>query len=356
MHDAENPLKASAIIGDEQSMTDQSLMHSLLSARPAGCPILLVGDPWQLPPVSAGAPFRDITKFVPTGILTEVHRNAGTIARTAKAIRDGKDFHCDDVLDLDFKGPDLQPSPKNHIHLETDSPEKQLDSLESLLTRLEGMTDDPLWDIQVLGIVNKNSPLSINEINKRLHHRYNKDAPVVDKCPFRVGDKVMNWTNSWMSPATQFCRKNQLRIMSDGVKKNPKGELYVANGEFGTVLDIQPAYMVVEIRDPVRVVMAFRKGIEEGSEEGQTGSNFQHAYCITTHKSQGSQFKFVVAMIDEYIGAKRLADRSLWYTMLTRTKHACFSIGRKSTIVSASARSAIDDRKTFLVERLKGDL
>jgi exodeoxyribonuclease V alpha subunit len=202
-------------------------------------------------------------------------------------------------------------------------------------------------------VVNKDTPLSIASLNTVIQKQLNGSAKEVRGCPFRVGDKVINTRNSWLLPAHKWCRQNDRITHSKEATVNQDGALYCANGEFGVVEHIDSKSIIVRMVEPHRIVSTFRETVEEGSEQGQTGSCFQLGYAITTHKSQGSQFKFVIAMID---GSSRFADRSLWYTMITRTKKACWSIGKKQTIVSASARSAVDQRKTFLVERLHGEL
>ena len=108
--------------------------------------------------------------------------------------------------------------------------------------------------------------------------------------------------------------------------------------------------MVVEMVSPRRVVQVFKQDIEAESEEGQTGSSFSLAYAITTHKSQGSQVRYAIFMLDEYAGARRLLDRSLLYTAITRAKEATFLVGDESVAQSAVAKASIWQRKTFLRE------
>lgn len=350
-------LDAEVIIVDEMSMVDQRLMYEILRTRPDGCPLLMVGDPYQLPPVGPGAPFRDLLTTVNHGILTEVRRNSGTIAETAAAIRAGEDWEADD----DFK----PKEGKNHFHVDAKDDQEQILYMSNCIKRIADVTGaDRVWEIQVIAQINKKSDLSASVINDHLQDWLNADNPAINGCVFRVADKVICNQNSWLIPAERWCDDHGVSeaFPPEAIVHETSGNVYVANGEIGEVLEVdvnpqgKPIKMFVRMRDPVRYVMAPLQNVEEGSEEGQTGATFQLAYCITTHKSQGSQFPYVIGMIDGGGAAKRLADRSLWYTMVTRTSKGCVTIGRKEVIRRASERSAIDDRKTFLVEKLTKEM
>jgi ATP-dependent exoDNAse (exonuclease V) alpha subunit len=202
-------------------------------------------------------------------------------------------------------------------------------------------------------LINKKSELAVTQVSEWMQRKLNPADPVKGS-PFRVDDKVINNSNGWLTPDNKYCQKNDiLSPYGQDAITNANGQVYVANGEMGTVLEVYPKFMTVRMTDPIRIVMVPRGTVEEGSEIGETACNFQLGYCITAHKSQGSQFPYVICMIDESGGARWLGDRSLWYTMLTRAQLACVTIGKRNTIVHASGRSAIVDRKTFLAERMK---
>ena len=88
-----NPLPYSLIVLDESSMVDITLFYHLLEALPENCRLILVGDPYQLPPVGPGAPFRDLIRSgkVPSYELMTIHRQAAgnNIITAAHAILDG---------------------------------------------------------------------------------------------------------------------------------------------------------------------------------------------------------------------------------------------------------------------------
>jgi exodeoxyribonuclease V alpha subunit len=335
------PICDDYLIVDESSMVDQQLMHAIFANARPGLHVLFLGDPYQLPPVGAGAPLRDMTELIPCGTLTEVRRNAGAIVQAGAAIRDGKRI----VAYRDRNKHD------NLISIQTNDPRKQiLAALECHQQLVDEEDLDPLWDIQILGIVNQRSPVGCHSLNKTFQHALNPNAEEVPGSPFRVGDKVMQTRNGWMIPA----RGKLANIHPDAVL-NDAGQVYCANGEMGQVLAIDDKSMTIAMIAPPRVVVSYRKDVDDESEESVTGSSYQLAYAITTHKSQGSQFPYTIFMIDDYAGARRLFDRSLLYTGITRSKRATFLVGDLELAQAAISRASVWNRKTFLKEIYHGD-
>src|SRR5262245_18598677 len=92
-HDEDNPLAYRFVVVDEASMLDTDLAASLFSACIPGTHVLLVGDPYQLPPVGHGVPLRDLLRAgLPQGELTEIQRNAGMIVHACASIKAGRRF------------------------------------------------------------------------------------------------------------------------------------------------------------------------------------------------------------------------------------------------------------------------
>ena len=326
--------QADAILVDESSMIDLPLMAALMQSRPAGVPILFIGDAQQLPPVGPGAPFRDMLSFLPVGELTEIRRNAGDIALAGGAIRNGEAWNCS-ALSSDY----------------VDKMENNLQQFASKAT-LQHVIEawhyaksiNPDWstdDIQILGVVRQRSETSVSEINRAIQKEIYGE---VDGRTFQQQDKVICTSNSWLIPSRGY--GNDLDAM-----RNAFGQIYVANGEIGRVADVNAKRYVVHFPNPNRYVDVYFRSVHENSDEGITGCDLQLAYAITTHKSQGSQFPCTIVVLDGSGGARRMMDRSLIYTMLTRASKLCLVVGSIPNGVNACRRVAIDDRKTFLKER-----
>lgn len=337
-HGEKNPLPQRLIVVDESSMVDADLMASLLAARGRGSYVLFVGDVNQLSPVGHGAPLRDmIAAGLPYGELTEIHRNDGGIVQACADIRDGKPFDCGGNL--------IGQTCDN------DTPEKQIKQSLAILDQLQAGGVDPIWQCQILVAVNKKSPLSRKEINALLQRHLNsKNEPVAD-CPFRLNDKVVNLKNRFY-PASGT---------QDGeATTNEAGDVYVANGELGRVVTVEPKYIEVELKAPDRRVRVPRgkpevveADDENGEAEANTGCDFDLAYGLTTHRAQGSEWPYVIVLVDEYPGARRICDRAFIYTAISRAKTCCFLVGKLATARNFCRVNKIDARKTFLRELIQ---
>ena len=338
VHDASLPLPYRFVICDEASMVDLDLMHALVSAIPLGSCLLLVGDPHQLPPVGPGAPFRDMIEFVPAkGELTEVRRNCGQIVKAGEQIRKGRRFGTSKSLDWE--------SGDNLVFIETrDAAEAKAEMLRAVARAMDEFGS--IWDCQVLAPVNRKSELGTQALNSLLQGKLNPGD-----LQFRVGDKVMNTQNTWASPS----RKHPDAVHPDATV-NIAGEVYVANGDQGRVLEVHDKFMVVEMACPRRVIMAPTWSVDPDESDGdETGSKFVLAYAITVHKSQGGQWPVVVGMIDDYQGARRMFDRSLIYTLISRATKYCVLIGSREVADAAVRRASIWNRKTFLRQRYEAE-
>lgn len=340
VHGEDLPLELDYLFVDEVSMCDATLLSQLLAARPNGCHVLLVGDPDQLSPVGHGAPLRDlIAAGVPKGHLKEIRRNAGRIVRACAEIRDKQRISFSPKLDL--------AEGENLLLLEREQPEDQVAELEQFLLRIAGGKKfDPVWDVQVVVPVNDKSPLARKKLNKALQQLLNPKGEQVAGCPFRVGDKLV-------------CLKNgSLPLIEGDANGSPTtGEAYVANGEQARVVALAETSLTLKLETPARLIRVPRgkqREAEDGEEGGgKTGCNFDLAYAISTHKSQGSEFPIVVVMLDGYGGAMRLCDRHWLYTAISRAKTFCLCIGKKAVATSMVRKSHMWDRKTFLRERIE---
>jgi exodeoxyribonuclease V alpha subunit len=343
-----NPLPYRVLIGDESSMVDLDLMASIFRARAQGTLVLLVGDVNQLPPVGHGAPLRDlIAAGLPCGILEEIKRNSGGIVEACDAIRRGKRWTCGDNLRL----------------VDCSTPDGQIAAMLANIHAARVAGADPIWDCQVVCPVNKKSPLARKTLNGILQRELNPRGETAGGSPFRVGDKLVNSANGRF-PVVDFDSTDPEADVSD------RGEAYCANGELARVLHVEDRLTIVQLDNPKRVIKIPRgKTTSPAGSEGEsqeqagagdddqpdktgTGCSWDLGYCLSVHKSQGSEWPTVLVMLDEYPGARMVASREWLYTAISRAKSQCVLIGKKATADAMCRRQAIWQRKTLLKERL----
>jgi len=328
-YNADYKLPYDFIIVDESSMIDIVLLKSLLDAVKNGANVLFVGDHEQLPPVGKGAPLRDmIQSGVPCGRLTEIRRNAGEIVKACAAIRDNA------------------PLPVMAVHPEsgdnlifcrmTPEQDRVVQFIKNIVAFEEKNNEsfDPLQDCQIIVPLNDASKISRNALNPLLQDYFNpmetpgeilvqgQNVSKVQK--FRRGDKIVNLTNGY----------------ADG----ENGKVYVANGEIGIVHDFSATSLHVKVNGQIIQVPTY-------SEWGE--HNFDLAYTITAHRSQGSEWQVVIVVLDPAYGAQQIADKHWVYTSISRAKRRCYIIGMSGTLASMCAKSGMWNRQTLFVEEFQ---
>lgn len=311
---------------DESSMEDTDMGAAFFAAIPSGACVLLVGDPYQLPPVGHGAVLRDlIAAGLPYGELTELQRNSGHGVRLCRDLKEGKRF---------WSSPEVNVAAGfNVLHLDAITSSLQLAKLDQFMLGLPPGIDRKR-DVQIICTVNEKGDLSRNALNKRLQAIINPPVNGDEKRKIRISDKVICTRNGFL----QLVGGEVDSIGPD----DPK--CYVANGEIGVVTRIDGRQMDVEFDWPPRVVR-----VGSGGEDGDA-AQFELGYAITFHKSQGSQWPITVCLADDGGSADRVACRELWYTGLSRFEKLSVTIGKASTIDRQCRRVALGERKTFLAE------
>lgn len=348
---ADNPLSARFVIVDESSMIDTGLMADLLVACQTGTHVLFVGDTFQLAPVGHGAPLRDViaSGAVGVGELTEVRRNAGAIVRACSAIKSGASVETAERFDLDAS------DPANLVYADM-QPEAVLESVESFLAGLSKF--DSVWDCQIITATNEKSELSRKSVNERLAKVLNPDGLRCYPCPFAVRDKVVCLRNSELKRVVALGEFARPGMADHAGNYQPTGDVYfVANGEIGAVVAVSAKECVISFGGTLVVVPVGRprKGDDDDSESKASGAmgDFDLAYALTVHKSQGSEWPVVLCLIDPAGGA--VADRHFWYTAISRAKTACVLFGPRAAFESQRVRQSLIRRKTFLSELIQGE-
>jgi exodeoxyribonuclease V alpha subunit len=334
----QNPLPHRFLIIDESSMIDVDLLASLLRACTPSTHILFVGDTGQLAPVGHGRPFFDLQQVIPTGKLTEIRRNSGRIVKACAEIRDRNSITFSEKLDIN--------GGENLILIQC-SDEDQPQILEQLIAKIDAQHIGPrklsvIDDLQILTGKNDGSPVARKPLNKMLQQVLNPDGDRIQGNPFRVNDKIVNLKNG---------RYPDVEHQND--------EHFVANGELAKAKDIKPGRMVVEVQDPKRQIMICHapvqeneKGIDdsENTTKGAVG-DWDLGYALSVHRSQGSQWKFAIVMVDSK--GQMVQSRNWLFTAISRAEIATFVIGQKQVVNAMLKRDGISGRKTFLVERIR---
>jgi ATP-dependent exoDNAse (exonuclease V) alpha subunit len=351
----ENPLDVRLLVVDEASMIDATLMADLLDAVPDGACVLLVGDPYQLPPVGHGAPLRDLLAAgVAQGELTETRRNSGVIVRGCADIKAG--------LPVAFSGRvDLDAADKMNLRLIECGQAETPGMLDEVLDQVPTWFD-PAWETQIITALNEKSDLSRTKLNERLGKRLNPEGRGARGNPFRVGDKIICLRNTRLKAVVPVGKFRDPATAEDAGWYQPTGqgrehEVYTANGEIGRVVAVGEKHTVARFggADASLVQIANTKkrgGDDEGEQPAASGSaDFDLAWAITVHRSQGSEWPCVVCLVDD--AGSMIADRNFWYTAISRARTLCVVIGPRGVFDRQVKRQALVKRRTFLPDLLK---
>jgi exodeoxyribonuclease V alpha subunit len=312
--DRDNPLDVDLLVVDEASMLDLILANKLAKAVPPGAHLLLVGDVDQLPSVGAGEVLRDLLGADPiprvrltqvfrqaaqSGVITNAHRiNAGRPPATT-GLTDFFLFPCDD----------------------TDATAAL--TVDVACTRIPAKFGlDPRRDIQVLAPMHR-GPAGAGTLNTLLQQKL---TPGRDGQPerraggraFRVGDKVTQIRNNY-----------------------DKGQAGVFNGTLGVVTALSPDDQTLTVRTDEDETIDY--DFDELDE-------LAHAYAMTIHRSQGSEYPAVVIPLTT--SAWMMLQRNLLYTAVTRAKQLVVLVGSRRALAAAVRTVGAGRRHTALAHRL----
>ncbi len=311
LRDRDNPLDADLIIVDELSMIDLLLMNALLKAIDVTSHVLFIGDPDQLPSVGAGNVLKDLiaSKFVPVVALDVIFRQSedSLIVENAHRINRGQ-------------MPRLSKTAKDFfLFTENEPPQAKLrivDLVKHRIPRKFGL--NPIDDIQVLSPMHRGE-VGVGELNQALQdalnpaeegkHEWRHGGRV-----FRIGDKVLQTRNNYNKQ--------------------------VFNGDLGRVVTIDAEEQSLGVDfDGVRVDYEFAEADE-----------LVHAFSMSVHKSQGSEYRAVVIpMLTQHF---LLLQRNLLYTAVTRAKQLVVLVGTPKAISIAVHNDKVAQRNSRLTARL----
>ncbi|OIP92519.1 MAG: recombinase RecD [Syntrophaceae bacterium CG2_30_49_12] len=307
----QSPLNCHLLVVDEASMIDTILMHHLLKAVPVRATLILVGDVNQLPSVGAGNVLKDIidSGTVPVVELTEIFRQArdSSIIVNAHKINEGTI-------------PYLKSSPEklqDFYFIPEEEPEKVLALIITLVRERipKRFHFDPFDDIQVLTPMHRGT-VGAENLNMALQKALNPrdDGIIRGGRNFRIGDKVMQ------------------------IRNNYNKDVY--NGDIGRITGIDEEAQEVTVTIDERQVTYDYGELDE----------LVHAYAVSVHKSQGSEYPAAVIPIvtQHYM----LLQRNLLYTAVTRGRKLVVLVGSKRALAIAVKNNKTHRRYTLLKQRL----
>ncbi|MBP1736847.1 MAG: RecD-like helicase YrrC [Oscillospiraceae bacterium] len=301
-HDADNPLRADAVIVDETSMVDIMLMRALLTALRGDCRLILVGDPDQLPSVGPGSVLSDLLRCgtIPSVRLTEIFRQAqeSAIVMNAHAVNQGQ-------------LPRLRNEGGDFFFLRRRDGLSTVETITELCkTRLPQNMGIPADQIQVLSPTRRRGT-GTAALNSALQAALNppseeKEERRFGDYTFRTGDRVMQVKNNY-----------DVLWRMDGDLQNGMG---IFNGDIGKITEVDLKNGTLTVDFEGRVVDYSPEMLGE----------LEPAFAVTVHKAQGSEYRAVI--LAAFDGAPSLLTRGVLYTAITRARELFIVVGDEAVI------------------------
>lgn len=326
--DESNPIEAEVVIVDEVSMVDIFLMRALLRAIPPSCAIIFVGDKDQLPSVGLGRVLQDMidSRVISTTTLNEIFRQS----KESNIIVNAHRVNKGEALEIPKDKQDFFFMQRENLA------EAQALVVELVADRLPKYFQVDSKDIQVLCPIKKTA-VGVFELNGKLQEILNPQEPPkqVKKKQFkhqdrilRVGDKIMQIKNNYEKEYIGYY----------GVESG-KG---VFNGDIGYIENIDTVAKEFFVQWEDQRVSKY--GFDEAD-------NVEHAYAMTVHKSQGSEFEVVVIPILNL--PPMMQSRNILYTALTRAKSIVVLVGSPRQVNRMIQSDHTDRRNSSLKDKLR---
>jgi len=333
-----NPLTADVVIVDEASMIDLFLAGSLLRAFKPHTRLVLVGDSDQLPPIGAGSFFGDLLAVLPHVRLTEIFRQArgSDIVMNAHAVNRGE-------------MPVLRKNDRDFFFVSTRSPDSTVSTLITLITeRIPARFGIEQNDIQVI-CQSRQTLCGTVSLNQVLQQALNPPSNLKGEVrwgnvTFRAGDRVMQVRNNY----DRIWRLVGAEVSEEDAEREPGsfGRLGtgIYNGDIGSILHVDRAGGILVV------------GFDDRESEYTLDQldELEHAFAITTHKAQGSEYEAVLMPV--FSAPQRLLSRNLLYTGITRAKRHLTMVGREGMVATMIENNRQNRRYGALRTRLRREL
>lgn len=312
LHDAENPLAAELVIVDEISMLDVALAHHLVKAIQPPTRLVLVGDPDQLPSVSAGNVLADLLRSaaVPVFRLSQVFRqeHASLIVENAHRILRGEEPRA---LGRDDPVGDFYLFP---VENEEQAAQRTLEVVTERIPRRFGLAWET--DVQVLAPMYRGA-CGVDALNERLRTALGAAGSELRwrERTWRTGDRVIQTRNDY--------------------------EKQVFNGDMGRIVRVDADKLALTVRFPER----------ELSYGPESLGDLACAFAITVHRSQGGEFPAVVLpLVTQHWP---MLQRNLLYTAVTRAKKLVVLVCQPRALQRAVQNAEQSERESGLAQRLR---
>ena len=311
MRGEHEPLDVDMLIIDEASMLDQILIYNVMKALPPEAHLLLVGDVDQLPSVGAGDVLRDL-----------INGNIAHVTRLEAIFRQSGDSQIIPNAHRINQGemPQLDNASSDFFMFYAETPETAADLVVEIVQKRipSKFGFDPMTEIQVLSPMYRGA-VGIQMLNERLQAALNPQRNRAEKklgnTVYRVGDKVLQTRNNY--------------------------DKEVFNGDIGIIQAIDFTAQKLRVAFDDRVV----------EYDWDEAGDLLHAYAVSVHRSQGSEYPAVVMPImpQHYM----LLQRNLLYTAVTRARHLVVLVGMKRAVAMAVNNDQVARRYTALAWRLQ---
>ncbi|GAB4338490.1 MAG: ATP-dependent RecD-like DNA helicase [Phototrophicales bacterium] len=310
--DADAPLKVDMLIIDEASMIDLMLFANVLRGISTETHLMLVGDVDQLPSVGAGNVLRDV-----------INSGVAYVTRLDTIFRQEENSHI--IINAhrvnNGKNPYLDNRSNDFFFFREEDQFKAAELLVEVVTQRipRKFGFDPLMDIQVLSPMYRGAS-GVDKLNEALQHALNPGSirraeKKIGHRIFRVGDKVMQTRNNY--------------------------EKDVFNGDIGFIRAIDDNDNIIEVHMGQDIIYY---------DYTEAADELIHAYCISIHRSQGSEYPVIVLPIltQHYM----MLQRNLIYTAITRARDVVVMVGNRQAVQMAVRNNKVEKRYSGLLYRL----
>ena len=352
-HGPDNLLGYQVVLLDESSMVNSSIMRRAIESVDRDAVLIFMGDPGQLPPIGAGDPFRNIVEsgIIPVAKLTKIYRQSDDSVLTMFAsdirqgmvpdgYRNGQGFKDFQFVEKNLPGNYYKLTDKEKVPLREQNAQEILRFIEQKMVTLAPHIQDLVTEFQLLSPMRRGSlgTESLNQLAQQVFnpHHYNGRVVQSSGVTFKPGDKVVHCQNKDMQTVQG---RTLEQYQANEAIRSPRR---VFNGSVGIILDADP-----EARE---LIVAYPEGFIAIYDSILLGAGvLEHAYALTVHKCQGSEYSYVLMPISS---AHTIMLTAQWlYTGITRAKTKVVLVGQKYMFERA-CKSLAETKRTTVLERL----